>query len=206
MYTRMRLTRLRHTLLPGRGPLVRRSDRLQAKLLALVILLSLAAAAGAVLFGIGAYSVAAAKSREQTSARYTVTAVLLADGPKPVSAGRGETPFDSAPTQATWRTLDGQQGVGEVKAAAGTVAGHEVKIWIDETGAPTERPLTMAAATIGAPIGAATLWAAAVSLLVFLYRGAVYALNRHRLAGWEQEWANRQAGSTRRDDQSQTGA
>ncbi|MDS0134771.1 MULTISPECIES: hypothetical protein [unclassified Amycolatopsis] len=172
----------------------------------MVILLSLAAAAGAVLFGIGEYSATAAKSREQTYARYTVTAVLLANGPEPAAAGRGGTPFDSAPTQATWRTRDGQQRVGEVEAAAGMVAGHEVEIWIDETGAPTERPLTRAAALIGAPLGAATLWAAVVSLFVFLYRGTVYTLNRRRLAEWEQEWAARQAGSTRRDDQSQTGA
>ncbi|MDX3193727.1 hypothetical protein PV458_35445 [Streptomyces sp. MN03-5084-2B] len=206
MYTRMRLTRLWHTFLPGRGPLVRPSDRLQAALLALVVLLSLAAAAGAVLFGMGEYSAAVAESREQTATRYTVTAVLLADGPAPAAAGRGGTPFDSAPTQAAWRTRDGQRREGKIEAAAGTVAGHEVKIWVDETGAPTERPLTRAAALIGAPLGAATLWAAAVSMLVFLYRGTVYALNRHRLAAWEREWAVRQAGTTRRDDESQTGA
>lgn len=206
MYTRMRLTRLRHTLLPGRGPLVRPSDRLQARLLALVILLSLAAAVGAVLLGIGEYSATAAKSREQTATRYTVTAVLLADGPPPAAAGRGGTPFNSAPTRATWRTRDGQQRVGDVAAAAGTVAGHEIKIWVDETGAPAERPLTAAAATIGAPLGAATLGAATVSLLVFLYRGAVCALNRRRFAEWQQEWAVRQAGSKRRDDQSPTGS
>lgn len=206
MYTRMRLTRLRHSLLPGDGPLVRPSDRLQARLLALVILLSLAAAVGAVLFGIGACSVAAAKSREQTATRYPVTAVLLADGPQPVSTGRGGTPFGSGPTRATWWTHDGQQRVGEVDAAAGTVAGHEVGIWVDDTGKPAERPLTMAAAVIGAPLGAAALWAVAVSLLVFLYRGAVHVLNRRRFTEWQREWSARQTGSTRRDDQRPTGS
>ncbi|QKV80563.1 hypothetical protein [Amycolatopsis sp. Hca4] len=158
------------------------------------------------LLGIGEYSATAAESRAQTATRYTVTAVLLADGPEPVSGGRGGTPFDSAPTQATWRTRDGQQRVGEVAAPAGTVAGHAVEIWVDETGAPAERPLTMTAAVLGAPLGAATLWAAAVSLFVFAYRGAVHVLNRRRLAAWGQEWAARQAGSTRRDDQSPTGS
>lgn len=204
MYTRMRLTRLRHTLLPGRGPLVRPSDRWQARLLALVILLSLVTAAGTVLFGIGEYSAEVAKSREQTATRYPVTAVLLADGPSPAAAGRGGTPFSSGPAQAMWRTRDGQQRVGVVDASAGTVAGNEVEIWVDETGAPAERPLTRAAAVIGAPLGAATLWAAAVSLLVFVYQGVVYVLNHHRLAAWEQEWADRATGHTRRDDQSPT--
>ncbi|MEV4050032.1 hypothetical protein AB0J55_02490 [Amycolatopsis sp. NPDC049688] len=201
MDTRMQLTRLRHTLLPGHGPLVRSSDRLQARLLILVVLLALAAAVGAVLFGIGEYSVESAKSREQTATRYPVTAVLLADGPLPATAGRGETPFGSVPTRATWWTRDGQQRVGEVEAAAGTVAGHEVEIWVDETGAPAERPLTMAAAIIGAPLGAATLWAAAVSLFVLAYRGAVHLLNRRRFTAWQREWAALGTGTTRRDDQ-----
>ncbi|GHF93992.1 MULTISPECIES: hypothetical protein [Amycolatopsis] len=54
-------------------------------------------------------------------------------------------------------------------------------------------------------MGAAILWAAAVSLCVFLYRGAVYALNRHRLAEWQREWTACQASSKHRGDQSPTG-
>lgn len=201
MNTRMQLTRLRYTLLPGHGPLARPSDRLQARLLILVVVLSLAAAAGAVLFGIGEYSAEAAKSREQTAARYPVTAVLLADGPFPAAAGHGGTPFGSGPARATWRTRDGRQRVGDVDAVAGAVAGHEVEIWVDETGAPAERPLTMAAATIGAPLGAATLWAAAVSSLVLAYRGVVHLLNRRRFAEWQRDWTARGTGTTHRDDQ-----
>ncbi|MET8846863.1 hypothetical protein [Amycolatopsis sp. NPDC004625] len=201
MDTRMQLTRLRHTLLPGRGPLVRSSDRVQAGLLLLVVLLSLITAAGAVLFGIGEHSAAAAESRRQTATRYTVTAVLLADGPVPAAAGRSGTPFGSGPTRATWRTRDGQQRVGDVEAAAGTVAGHEVEIWVDETGAPAERPLTMAAAVIGAPLGAATLGAAVVSFFVLAYRGAVHLLNRRRYDAWQREWAAHGTGTTHRGDQ-----
>ncbi|GAB3147762.1 hypothetical protein GCM10027258_41640 [Amycolatopsis stemonae] len=200
------MTRLRHSLLPGRGSLARPSDRWQAALLALVILLSLLAAAGAVLLGIGVYSAQAAKAREQAATHYPATAVLLADGPLPAAAGRGGTPFDSAPTRATWWTRDGQQRVGDVDAAAGALAGGRVDIWLDETGMPAERPLTPAAAIIGAPLAAATFWTAFVTLLVACYRGVVFGLDRHRLAQWQREWTARQTGRTRRDDQSPAGS
>lgn len=206
MYTRMRLTRLRHSLLPGHDSLARPSDRLQARLLAIVILLALVAATGAVLLAIGVYSAEAAKSREQLATRYTTTAILLADGPLPAAAGRGGTSFSSGPTRATWLTRDGQQRVGDVDAAAGAVTGARVDIWLDETGMPVQPPLTLAAAIIGAPLAAATFWTAVVSVLIAAYRTVVFFLDRHRFAEWQREWTASQTGRTRRDDQSPAGS
>ncbi|MGW5718532.1 Rv1733c family protein [Amycolatopsis sp. NPDC003865] len=206
MDTRMRLTRLRHSLLPGRGSPARPSDRLQARLLGLVILLSLVAAAGAVLLGIGVYAVEAAKSREQTATRYTVAATLLTDGPLPAAAGRGGTPFDSGPARATWWTRDGQQRVGDVDAPAGAAAGRRIDIWLDRTGTPSERPLTAAAAVVGGPLAALTFWAAVTSVLVGGYRVVVFVLDRHRFAQWQREWTALQTGRPRRDDQSPAGS
>lgn len=201
MYIRMRMTRLRNSLLPG--SLARSSDRFQAGVLGLVLLLSLVTAAGAVLLGIGMYSVEAAKSREQTATRYLAEATLLVDAPLPAAAGRGGTPFESGPTRATWWTRDGQQRVGDVDAPAGAVAGRRIEIWLNETGLPSERPLTAAAAIIGAPLGAFTLWAAATSVLIGLYRVLVFTLDRYRFAGWQREWTVLQ---TRRGDQSPAGS
>ncbi|MEU7788855.1 hypothetical protein [Amycolatopsis sp. NPDC049159] len=203
MYTRIRLTRLWHSLRPGHDSPARPSDRLQARLLALVLLLSLVAAAGAVLLGIGVYSGELAKSREQLATRYTVTAVLLTDGPPPAQAGRGGTSYRTGATRATWWTREGEQRVGEVDAAAGTVTGQELAIWVDATGAPTVRPLTPAAATVGAPLAATVVWTAFVTALALLYRGVVFVLDRLRLAAWQREWTTMQ---TRRDDQSPAGS
>ncbi|WP_370961642.1 hypothetical protein [Amycolatopsis sp. cg9] len=188
MDTRTPLTRLRHSLRPGRTALARPSDRLQARLLALVIFLSLTAAAGAVLLGIGVYRVEAAKSAEQTAGRYVVQATLLADAPRPPVTGHGGTSAETGPTPATWRTRDGQDRAGEVLAAAGAVAGRQAEVWLDATGTPTERPLTAAAAVVGAPIAALTFWVAVTSGLVVLYRVVVFLLDRYRFAQWQREW------------------
>ena len=206
MYTRMRLTRLRHSLLPGRASLARSADRLQALLLGLVILLSLVAAAGAVLVGSGVYSAEAARTREQTATRYPAEATLLVDAPLPTSAGRGGRPFESGPTRATWWTRDGQQRVGDVDAAAGAVAGQRIEIWLDASGTPSERPLSAAAALIGAPLAALTLWVAVTSVLVGGYRVLVFLLDRYRFAQWQREWNALGTGRTRRDDQSPAGS
>ncbi|MBE1495631.1 hypothetical protein H4696_002731 [Amycolatopsis lexingtonensis] len=204
MYTRMRLTRLRHSLLPGRDSLARPSDRLQARLLALLILLVLGATAGAVPFGIGVYSAQSAKAVEQSATRYPATATLLVDGPLPAAAGRGGTSYEAGPTRATWWTRDGLQRAGDVDAPAGAVAGQGIDIWLDATGAPTQPPLTTAAAAIGAPIAALTLWAAVTSMLVAAYRVLVFLLNRYRFAEWQREWNVLQ--TRRKGDQSPAGS
>ncbi|GLY38155.1 membrane protein [Amycolatopsis sp. NBRC 101858] len=203
MYTRIRLTRLWHSLRPGHESPARPSDRLQAKVLACVLLLSFVAAVGAVLLGIGVYAAELAKSREQTATRYTVTAVLLADGPRPAEAGRGGTPFTTGPARATWWTREGEQRVGDVEVAAGAVAGQEATAWLDETGTPVGRPLTPAAAIIGAPLAATVLWTAVACVLALAYRGFAYVLDRFRFAAWQREWFALQ---TRRDDQSPAGS
>ncbi|HEY3563273.1 MAG TPA: hypothetical protein VGL05_37660, partial [Kribbella sp.] len=147
----------------------------------------------------------AAKSREQIASRYEATAVLLADGPAPGTAGRGGIPGESGPAKAFWVTRDGQRHTGEVDAPSGTVAGNEVSIWLDGTGTPVARPLTPIAAAVDATVIATGLWAGVVFLLALAYGGVVVLLNRRRLARWQQEWFARQPGRTRRDDQSPAG-
>lgn len=198
MDTSTRLTRLRHTLLPGRHTVARPSDRVQAAALLLVVLLSLAAGAGAVLLGIGIHSAEAAKSREQTASRYAATAVLLSDGPVPGGAGRSGSVGETGPAQAIWTTKDGQKRTGEMATAAGTVPGNEVPIWLDATGTPVDGPLTPAAAVIDAAVVATGLWAGVVSLLAGGYWSGVTVLDRFRLARWQREWFAQQPGRTRR--------
>ena len=206
MYTSMRLTRLWHSLLPGRDTVARPSDRVQAAVLLVVVLSSLAAAAGAVLLGIGIHAREAAESREQTASRYAVTAVLTGDGPAPGTVGRSGVPGESGPAPAFWFARDGQRHTGEVDAPAGTVAGNEVPIWLDATGTPADRPITPAAAAVDATVIATGLWTAVVFLLAGLYAGVVLVLNRLRFADWQREWSALQSPRTRRDDQSAAGS
>lgn len=184
----IRITRARHTLLPGRDTVARPSDRIQAALVRMLLMLSLAAAVGAVLLGIGIHAGEAARSADQTASRYATTAVLLTDGPAPGTIGRSGTAGEPGPARATWVTRDGRRCTGEVDALAGTVAGNVVPIWLDTRGRPVERPLTPIAAAVDATASAAGSCAAVVSLLWLVYRGAVLLLDRFRLAAWQQEW------------------
>jgi hypothetical protein len=171
----------------------------------LVVVSSLLAGVGAVLLGIGIHAGEAAESREQIASRYEATAVLLADGPAPGTAGRG-VPGESGPAKAFWVTRDGRWHTGEVDAPAGTVAGNEVPIWLDASGTPVDRPLTPFAAAVDATVIATGLWVGVVFLLALTYGGVVVLLNRRRLAQWQQEWFAQQPGRTRRDDQSPAGS
>jgi hypothetical protein len=206
MYASIWFTRLRHSLLPGHNTVARPSDRVQAAALLFVVLSSLLAGTGAVLLGIGIHAGEAAKSREQIASRYEATAVLLADGPAPGAVGRSGTPGESGPAQASWVTRDGHRYTGKVDALAGTVAGNEVPIWLDATGTPVDRPLSRISAAVDAVVVATGLWAGVVFVLALAYRGVVFALDRVRLARWQQEWFARQPGRTRRDDQSPAGS
>ncbi|MFG1644622.1 hypothetical protein ACGFMK_30425 [Amycolatopsis sp. NPDC049252] len=207
MYPKLRWTRLWHSLLPARG-LARPSDRVQAVLLRFVLLLSLVAAAGAVLFGVGLHAGQAAESREQFASRYTATAVLLSDGPAPGEAGRTGIPGEAGPARATWTTRDGQVRTGEVDAPSGSVTGDEVTTWLDAAGSPAQRPLTPVSAAVDAVVLAVSLWAAVVFVFWLAYRGVVLALDHFRLAAWQREWTALQTrrGRTRRDDQSPAGS
>ncbi|MGW3960563.1 Rv1733c family protein [Amycolatopsis sp. NPDC005003] len=202
MYASMWLIRLRHTLLPGRDTVARPSDRIQAAVLLVVGLASLLAGVGAVLLGIGIHAAETAESRDQIASRYEATAVLLADGPAPGTVGHSGTLGESGPAKAFWLAHDGQRHTGEVDAPAGTVAGNEVPVWLDGTGTPVDRPLTR----IAAVVIATGLWVGVVFALALAYRGVVFALDRIRLARWQQEWFARQPGRTRRDDQSPAGS
>lgn len=204
MLTSTRFSRMQHTLLPGRDTVARRPDRIQAALRHLLLLLSLAAAAGAVLLGIGMHASETARSGEQAASRYATTAVLLSDGPAPGTVGRSGTVGEPGPARATWVTREGQRHTGEVDALAGTVAGSVVPIWLDAAGAPVERPLTPFAAAVDAAAIAAGSCAAVIFLLWLTYRGAVLLLDRVRLAAWQQEWLH--VSRPRRDDRSPAGS
>ncbi|WP_206797009.1 hypothetical protein [Amycolatopsis sp. MtRt-6] len=175
-------------------------------MLLVVVLASLLAGVGAVLLGIGIHSAEAAESRDQIASRYEATAVLLADGPAPGTVGRSGTLGESGPAKAFWLTRDGQRHTGEVDAAAGTVAGNEIPVWLDGTGRPVDRPLTPISAAVDAVVVATGLWVGVVFVLALAYRGLVFALDRFRLARWQREWFARQPGRTRRDDQSPAGS
>ncbi|MBE1495681.1 hypothetical protein H4696_002781 [Amycolatopsis lexingtonensis] len=182
------LTRLWHTVLPGRGSVARGSDRFQAGLLVFVALLALAALPVAASFGSETYVRQQGQSAQQLAERTQVNATLLADGPAIAPNPRTGVAGNGEPTDATWTLADGTRRVGKVVADQGTLKGETVAVWVNRDGTVAEPPLTGAAVVIDAVGVGLGLWAAALALLAAGYRLTAFALDRARYARWQREW------------------
>jgi hypothetical protein len=183
-----RVVRWWRLLVPGRRSVARPSDRLQAGLLLLSVLVALAAVPFSAVAGSQLSAREVRLSAEQLAERSQVTAILLANSQvEPVTEPTGVS-LNSAHTDATWQAPDGSRRVGKVVADDGMHRGDAIAIWVDRAGNPVAAPLTAVAAVVDAVCAGVGLWAAVWLLLALLYGGAVLVLNRHRSARWQREW------------------
>ncbi|MGW3960582.1 Rv1733c family protein [Amycolatopsis sp. NPDC005003] len=191
------IARMWRTILPRRGSVARASDRFQAGLGVLVVLLALTALPVAASFGSETYVRQQEQSAHELGERTQVTATLLADGPPVAVNSRAGVVGNGEPTDATWLLADGTRRVGHVVAARGTLKGETVTIWVDRTGNPVDPPLSSAGVAIEAVGVGLGLWLGVVALLAACYRLTVFSLDRFRLARWQQEWFQLQDRKTR---------
>ncbi|MEV4603619.1 hypothetical protein AB0K15_40360 [Amycolatopsis sp. NPDC049253] len=183
-----RLLRWWHLLVPGRGSVARTSDRLQAGLALVVILVALAAIPFSAAAGSSVYASQKAVSVRELAEYMPVTATLLADGPPISVSGRSGAVGGPMPTDATWDSAGDVRHVGKVSADEGTHRGDTVQIWVDHAGVVVDPPLSAAAAVVNAVAAAAGLLSAVWLGLALVYRIAVFALDRYRMGRWRQEW------------------
>jgi hypothetical protein len=171
----------------GRNPLLRRTDRIEARLTLLVLALVLLF--GAVLVRRSAeatYRDGLRAEREQ-AARVRVAAVLLADAARPAGA-YADAARRMVEAPARWLAPDGSPRTGPVEVASGTRAGAHVTIWVDRDGTRADKPYSREQT-----VGRAWITGLVVSivlLVVFhgvrrLVRGAV---DLRRAADWAVEW------------------
>ncbi|GAB3545554.1 hypothetical protein J2S53_000979 [Actinopolyspora lacussalsi] len=181
------LLRLRRLLLPGANPLARASDRIEGRVLTLVLLLPLVATPFAVASGAQTYGEQLGAARSQTRERQQVTAVLLDNaGPPPAAVRAGARA--RAEVRATWQAPDGSARTGMVAAPAGSPERSRVRIWTDPSGRSVPPPMTSAAAVREATAAAATLWLTVLFGAVggfWLFRRC---LDRLRRCNWQREW------------------
>ncbi|WP_167455330.1 Rv1733c family protein [Amycolatopsis kentuckyensis] len=182
------IARMWRTVLPRRGSVARTSDRVQAGLLVLAVLLALAALPVAASLGSETYARQQGESAQQVGERTRVTATLLADGPDLTANSRAGVVGNGRPTDATWLLPDGTRRVGKVVADQGTLKGHAFDIWVDRAGDPVDPPLSGAGVVIDAVVLGLGSWLGALALLAFGYRLVVFSLDRFRFAQWQHEW------------------
>lgn len=179
------ITRQLRWLGARRNPVATTWDRLEARVVAVAIVLSLGMLPVALAVGSHTYESALADATEQQASRTQTTAVVLADAPYTVNA---HGVAEQAPARAVWQLPDGTERTGDVYVDPGTTAGTETPIWIDQAGDPTLAPLTRDGA-LGAAVGVAVLaWVGLVGLIALLTWGAHVALDRARGADLARDW------------------
>jgi hypothetical protein len=181
------LARLARWLGFDRNPLRRGTDRVEAALrLVMIILVVVAVPVGAVAAGRWADHYALHRAQVQRAVDHQVTAVLLQDAPE---SGIPD-PYTSVRTawvQARWQPPGQPPRTGEVLAMAGARKGSTVRTWIDPSGAVTDPPLDY---RVAGNVWLAVMMICLVSWVLLLAAGALArrVLERRRLRSWEAEW------------------
>ena len=181
------LARLARWLGFDRNPLRRGTDRVEAALRLVMILLVVAVPAAAVGVGRWADHYAQYRAQAQMAVDHQVTAVLLRDAPA-IGTPDPYTSVQTAWVPARWQPPGQSPRTGEVLALVGARKGSTVRTWIDPSGAITDPPL-------GHRVVVGDVWLAVMatcllSWLLLLAAGVLArrGLDRRRLRAWEAEW------------------
>jgi hypothetical protein len=183
-----RLARLARWLGFDRNPLRRGTDRIEALLrLVMMIMLVAAVPAAAVFAGQQADHMALNRAYAQQAADHLVNAVLLEQAPA-TGAPDPYTSVQTAWVPARWQPPGLPPRTGDVLALAGARQGSTVRTWIDASGAVTNPPLDHR--DIAGEVCIAVVATCLASWLVLLALSALArrALDRRRLSAWDAEW------------------
>ncbi|WP_232284664.1 Rv1733c family protein [Rhodococcus sp. R1101] len=185
MTTRAGYLRRTRRSLRRRDPLVRRTDRLEARCFTLMVAVMALLIPVAVWVSATMWSSQLELSEKQNAERVAVTAVLDADASSD-SSGWGETvKISSAP--ATWGWGDEtRQALVQVDSLA--TAGSEVPVWVDaSSGEYTQPPLTTSAAKFSAVLSGVSLWTFSFVAVAGLFALAHWRLEVRRSREWSRD-------------------
>ena len=182
------LTRLVRWLGFDRNPLRRGTDRVEAALRLVMILLAVVAVpVAAVAAGRWADHYALHRAEAQLAADHQVTAVLLEDAPQS-GIPNPYTNVQTSWVSARWQPPGQLPRTGQVLALAGARKGSTVQTWIDPSGAVTDPPPDHR--FIVGDVWLAGVTACLLSWLALLVAWGLArrALDHRRLRAWEAEW------------------
>ena len=174
----------------GRNPLLRWTDRTEAYVIVLAMLVALAATPVCAAAGAAVYRSHARLYAEQSRARHSVTATVVETGPRP-----HQPHSTSIFVLAMWLVAaDGARG-GEVQVAhtgwmsrdRAVNAGDHIDIWVDDAGAPVAPPTPPSQAALDAVGIGAGMWSVAMLGLLAAVGMVRSPLNRIRRVQWERE-------------------
>lgn len=175
------LPRWRFVRLFGPNPLVRASDRVEALVLVLAVVLSLLAVPIAGAVGTAVYDSRRHPYAEQAQTQRTVTATVI-DGSAALNA-RSKT----TTVHARW-LADGAEYTGTIHPRQPVKPGDSIDIRVDNDGSRVDPP-PISPAGEAVMIAVAT-WFAGMVVAATLLLGTWTILNRIRHAGWQHDFDN----------------
>jgi hypothetical protein len=182
------LARLARLLGFDSNPLRRRTDRVEAAIrLVTLILLLVAVPIVGIAVGRQADHLALRRADAQRATEHEVTAVLL----RPAPATGVPDPYTSIQMTyvlARWQPPGQSSRSGQVLAPAGTPAGGTVTVWVDASGAVAPPPPDHRDIAGDVTIAVVVTWMVASLLVMGSNALARRALDRRRLNAWDAEW------------------
>ncbi|KDN20040.1 Rv1733c family protein [Amycolatopsis rifamycinica] len=185
-----RIARFGRRVHPGRNPLARAGDRVEAFLLLLAIAGAVLALPFAAAFGSETYAAQNARAAQERATHHPATAVTLAAASgQPFSTDGAGAPAAQTTVRAAWFDARGARHTGDVLADPATPAGARVPIWLDPRGELTGEPLTASTSAADGVFAAILLWSAITGALAALYATARFILIRCHAAAWDRAWS-----------------
>ena len=166
----------------GRDPLVRTTDRIEALVFVLAVVVSLLAAPITAAVGTAVYDSSRHIYAEQANTRHTVTATVT-DVPVSQQILRTGTPT----VPARW-TAAGTEHTGTVKAPSTAKTGDTIEIWVDDNGAQVPAPTPTSRAAAEAAMGALVIWIIVAAFAAILFTVTRAACDRIRFTGWQHDF------------------
>jgi hypothetical protein len=163
------------------GPLVRTSDRIEAAVALLVLILVLFAVPVAGALGTTAYDTRAHEYAAQRLTSHRVDAITT-DGSSP-SKMRYQ---DAFVTPVQWQ-FAGKQHIDTIRTPVRLKPGDHKPVWVDAAGNRTVAPLTDRDAAIDAVSIAIASWIAVAGAGAAVLIVVHSRVNRRRYAGWDRE-------------------
>ncbi|WP_328442492.1 MULTISPECIES: Rv1733c family protein [unclassified Amycolatopsis] len=187
---RGRIARFRRRLFPGRNPLARFGDRVEAALLVLMVAGALLTLPFAAAVGSDTYAAQTARAEQERTTRHPATATSLAAAPtRTYSTDGAGAPADQTTVPAAWFDARGTRHTGDVLADSGSPKGTHLPVWLDQRGELTTEPLSPSTSVADGVFAAILLWLAVTGVLAALYGLGRFVLDRLRAAAWDRAWA-----------------
>ena len=163
-----------------RNPLIRASDRFEALVMALAVMVSLLAVPVAASVGTAIHDSRRDVYAQQHHNRHLVTATITDD-----TAAQYISRTNTATIAARWSAAEAEH-LGAVTAQSATEPGDQVAIWVDDSGALTDEATPTTPVGVDAVTAALFMWAGVTAAAAILLAGTWAVGDRIRVSRRQQ--------------------